>query len=366
MFSISLLCGGIENLCHAVDFRSDQLEEISRHLKISLPGCDTTMILRSGDRDLTIRIADDCVEHIGYRIFPDEFRSSVIPPHIADFIERYWLSLTLPLERNKPVSQQLKEDKFIFRKGDINTVGLLQRDSMLSISCTMDHSGVVVTWEKEDRPVCEIIFPKDHEMILGRKMMENDRRLPAEIRSAEIGPRDGSDTMALSLSQDTVTSLWISNTGSYLDCNLKSDRYYDHVEEADTYIPVFEPERMSESIANLFTGYDIEKADGIKLEIRLIKFGFEEEIIETTIPKFVAYCKCNGCEPFVGIVSVDENEPVTADVLVMMRNWEVGYNHLLRVSLPLACIASGKGTSTARMNAFIPASNVKNLFKEYY
>ncbi len=363
MISISLVYGGIENIIHCREFRSDMLEEMSRHLNIAWPGEEGISTVNSGVRDITVRITDGCVEHIGYRIFPDDVRDRFIPPQIADFIERYWLSLSLPMKRLKSVSQQMLEDRFVFSKGGLSTLERLQRDSLLSFSCEIGQGNITVTWGEDPRPVCRITFPKDHELILGRKMPENDRRLASEIRCARIDARADKDNLSPLLSPDTVTSLWVYNEGSYLDCNLKSDRYYRHGDGDSEYIPVFDAGRLPESIANLFTDYDIAEADKIRLVIRQIKFGFEEEMIETTVPEFVAFCKRNGCVPFVGIVSVDDDPAGVADVLVIMRNWNIGYNHLLRVTLPLTCVSTGEGTATARMNAFIPSSNVKNLFK---
>ena len=114
---------------------------------------------------------------------------------------------------------------------------------------------------------------------------------------------------------------------------------------------------------NLFTGYDIEKAENIRLSINHKIFGFKEQSIETTIPKFIAYSIQNDCVPYVGIVSIDKDNIGEADVLVIMHNGQLGYNHILRVSLPLESISSGKGIAIARLNAFIPSSNIKNLFK---
>ncbi len=364
VFSIFLIIGGIENTCDGRTFRSDGLEEISRHIAIEWPSGDTTVTAGHGKRDITVRVADGCVEHIGFSIFPQQLRSSIINPQIADFVERYWLSLTLPLDRPKSVIQQLIEDRFTFHRGGVESIGVIQQDTTIMFSCQVDPDLVTMIWGEKSQPVCHITFPVDHELILGRRMLENDRRLPGEINSVRIQDcptRDRSATSS-SLYADTLTSLLVERAGSYLDCALKSERYYTRGADSTALQSVFDSNLYQESLINLFTDYDIEKARDIRLNIRHQIFGLKEQLIETTVQQFVAYSMLNGCMPFVGTVSIDENTG-EADVLVIMHNAQLGYNHVLRVSVPLESISTGNGTATARLNAFVPTSNIKNLFK---
>lgn len=365
MLSISLVVGGIESICFGKGFRSDQLDEISRCISADWPSQhDTTLTVSHANRDVAIRVAGDCVEHIGYRIFPDQMRGTMVNPLIADFVERYWLSLTLPLERLKSVAQQMKEDRFMFHVGGIESVDAIQRDPALSFACQATPTLVTMAWNSGEEQICCITFPVDHELILGRRMLENDRRLPQEIAAAKVPERPvRSVGDSHSHYADSLSSILVEHAGSYLDCALKSERYYAIGGDGVSLVPVFDAERCFESVSNLFTDCDIEAAGNIRLSIRHKTFGLKEQPIETTIQKFVAYSMQSGCVPYVGIISIDEDNSGAADVLVIMRNEQLGYNHLLRASVPLDCISSGEGIATARLNAFIPSSNIKNLFK---
>lgn len=360
VFSIFLILGGIKNTCAGFNFRSDQLEEISKHISVEWPACDSMFTVKYGKRDIAVRVLNNYVEHIGLRIFPEYLRTEVVNRQLADFVERYWLSLTLPLERQKTVRQQLTEDRFIFQAGEIGSIDILQKDTLIPFSCNITSSLVTMTWGTEEKPVCKISFPVNHELILGRRMPENDRRLPQEIRSADIKNTPVREAMPSYV--DSLSSLWIEDAGSYLDCSLRFERYYTYASDGVSLEPVFDRGRSVESLMNLFTDCDIEKAEHIRLSIDHKIFGFAAQSIETTIPQFVAYSIQNDCVPYVGIVSVGENEK--ADMLVIMHNQHVGYNHVLRVSVPLECISSGEGTAVARLNAFVPSSNIKNLFKK--
>lgn len=364
LLSILLASGGIGNICHGRTFRSDFLEEISKVAPVSMAPGDTAFAIATGARDIAVRVEDGCVEHIGYRIFSVDARSGGINPAIADFVERYWLSLTLPLQRQKSVKQQMLEDRFVFNKGSIASIDNIQHNPTMPFSCHSTKNKVTMVWGDEKSPVCQISFPVDHELILGRKMLENDRRLPLEIKSAKVNVRPVQNIPGRSSARmDSVTALWVNQTGSYLDCALRSDRYYTSGPDGESLEPVFDIAFPKESVVNLVTDYDIAKAMNIGLSIRHKTFGLDEQVIETTIPQFVAYCMQNGCIPFAGVISIDEGDSGEADILVIMRNQAVGYNHVLRAKVPLTCISTGKGTVRARLNAFVPSSNIKNLFK---
>jgi len=366
LFSIPLIFGGIENTCNAMNFRSDQLEDIAKHIDVEWPQADSTFTIKQGKHDIAVRVVDGCVEHIGFRIFPEQLRSGVINPQIADFVERYWLRLMLPLKREKSVNQELKEDRFVFMNGSVESIDAIQRDTTLPVSCSVTTELVTIAWGSTvETPLCRIAFPVNYELILGRKMLENDRRLPHEINSVRIKKRPmRSVETTSSLSADSLNSIWIEHAGDYLADVLKNERYYTSGSDGVSLEPVFDADLYKESIVNMFTDYDIEKAGNIQLCIRHKIFGLKEQQIETTIQKFVAYSMQNGCVPYVGIVSVDQSNSGLADVLVIMHNRQLGYNHVLRAEVPLDCISTGEGTCHARLNAFIPSSNIKNLFND--
>lgn len=359
--ALSLGAGGFT--CHALDYRSDLLEEMTGLLPLQISARDTLVTLVRAGREVSVRVAGGCVEHAGYRIFTPAQRESV-GRSIADFVERYWLSLDLPLRRGKSPAQQMKEDRFTFRTGSPSSVDAIMRDPDLPFGCTLGPKQVSMEWGDPGHPVCAVVFPVDHELILGRRMLENDRRLPGEINAATfvadctapLGSRKETES-------ETLPVIRTERGGVYLDCELKHERYYVKSSGATSEVPVFDIDHPVESVMNLFTGCDIPQAATIGLDIRHKTFGLGEQPIQTTVGKFVAYSISSGCVPYVGIISLDKEEAGSADILVIMRNARLGYNHVLRVSLPLACMADGRGTATARLNAFVPSSNILNLFK---
>lgn len=332
---ISLLVGEIEGTyCYALGYVSNRLEKISTHM--GLQQCDSSFTVKYGGRDIVVRVADGYVEHIGFRIFSEDVRASVLFEPVADFVERYWLELTLPMRRDKSVAQQMREDRFRFEKGNISSIDMLQANPGVELIYNVLQDRISIAWGE----ICQISFPINHELILGRGMIENDSRLPDDISHANIG----------------VRSEIVLDSETYLSEYLSSKRYF-----APDGSPIFDAKRIAESITNLFTDYDIETADSIRLDITHKTFGLAEQKIETTVRQFVAYAIQSGCRPYVGIISSDE---LKSDLLVMFHNRHLSYNHVLRASVPNESIIYGSGCVTARLNAFVPSSNIKNLFKD--
>ncbi len=359
MLSILLLCGGIESDCFGLTFRSDKIEALAKAAAVDLSGRDSSFCTIRNGREITVRIANGEVEHIGYRLFPHGLRDVAVNEAIADFAERYWMELSMPADRKKSVSQKMIEDRFAFVAGGIASVDRIQKNYGCDFSCNVSETLVTMTWGDNSGPFCKIQFPVNHELILGRAMRENDRRLPAEILLASTDVEHGfADSTHFMSDPDTLSSIYICKSGTYLDCELRSDRYFKNGQDT----PVFDPEFPAESVSNLFTDYDIEASKNIALAISQQIYGLKEQKIDTTVGQFVAYCMQNGCTPYVGIIDLDCNG--RADLLVIMRNWEIGYNHVLRVSMPVESISAGCGKATARLNAFVPSSNIKNLFND--
>ena len=349
---------------YAIEYRSDMLETISKTIGIQVLDNDSIYHLKYGKRGVVARVKDGVLEHIGYDIFPENLRRKNVDRFVADFVERYWLSLCLPINRQKSICQQLKEDRFVFVRGSVESIDDIQKSHECGFSINVTETTIDMTWDSQDKLLCHISFPVNHELLLGRKMLENDRRLPAEILQTPVHytQEDSVTSNSLEEMSDSIVSMWVSKGGYYCLEELTADRFYTNPARGHIK-PIFSASFPKESLINLFSGVDIPKADKIQLYINHVMFGFSKQLIETTIPQYVSYCISNGCKPYVGIISLDCDGNKTADVLVIMRNWMIGYNHVLRVKVPVDRISTGSGIAEARLNAFVPTANVQNLYK---
>ena len=75
----------------------------------------------------------------------------------------------------------------------------------------------------------------------------------------------------------------------------------------------------------------------------------------------MACCKAQGCTPFFGIIS---QEPGKVVCELVMQNESLGYAHVMKFEFDPAILVDRQGTMSARLNSYVPISNVKSLFHE--
>lgn len=360
---VSVLCEGTAADNAVRTYRSDMLQNMAAHMRITgkmntLPDGDNFFTHTDG-REVNVRIADGVVEHIGYRLFDIGQKKHLSIP-LTDFLERYWLSLTLPMEELRSADARMREDHFYFITGNVSSVDRIQRDSLLMLNFTPTDKMIDVEWSDASGDICHLVVPVSHELIMGRNMLENNRRLADEIRNAHadsaLTPRYTNDMLV----QDDSTSLLVRHGGFYYLDELSANRYFFPAPAGKETVPVWSESFPCQSITNLFSGTDIAVAADIPLHIRHVGYGRIEEF-DTDVRHFVDFCLAQGCTPYVGIVSMAGDE---ADVIVMMCNMQLGYNHLLRLKIGTSGLTSGTVTASGRLNAYIPTANLKNLFKD--
>lgn len=360
---VPFLCEGAAAGSAGRTYRSDMLQKMAAGMRISdrvnaLPDGDNSFVHTDG-REVNVRIAGGVVEHIGYRLFNPGQKDFLSVP-LTDFLERYWLSLTVPMEELRAADARMREDHFYFINGSVASVDRIQRDSLLMLNFTPTDKMLDVEWSAASGPVCHVVVPVNHELILGRNMPENDRRLCDEIRNADV---DSAHTLRYTpdmLERIDSTSMLVHYGGSYYIDELSANRYFFPSDSGHVALPVWSGSFPAQSIANLFSGTDIAAAADIPLHIRHVAYGRIDEF-DTDVLHFVAFCLGQGCTPYVGVVSMTEDE---ADVLVTMCNTQLGYNHQLRLKMSLPGLSSGAVTATGRLNAYIPISNLKNFYSD--
>lgn len=361
---LMLLCLSSGHAGNVAEYRSDILCEISKAIGLTPEWgrSDTTRIIKYKNRDVAYRIENDEIGHIGYRIFTDSLHGH-IPQVTRDFVERYWLELTLPMERLKTVETQMAEDGFRFVHGNLGSIDAIQSQPSLTLSACITPHRASMLWGDPEAPVCTIEFPINQELILGQKMIERDRRLPEQIAKWQcpdsIAPQCRIEELTPS---DSIEGLQVQNQGSYLTEYLAADRYFT-IEDGNV-MPVFEPAFLCESLKNLFSGIDIPQAKNISLHLRHQIFGLKEQIIDTDVRQWVGCCLAQGCKPYTGVISIGHEGENLADMLIIMHNEAAGYNHVLRLTIDIESVASGQGQTDGRLNAYVPSSNIKNLFKD--
>lgn len=89
------------------------------------------------------------------------------------------------------------------------------------------------------------------------------------------------------------------------------------------------------------------------ITITLLRYGYAEETIHTTLEQWTAFCRQSGCEINYGVES-EENGQLHASLIAI--NKPEGYNHVMALNL------NNNGNNLATLHAYVPMHNVSQLF----
>lgn len=347
------------------DYRTDLLNGISlctgnNQTIAELSDGDYYGELKYAGKPLTVIIKNGVVEHIGYRLFTQSQRAG-LGSVVCNFVERYLLETSLPDSLNRDLGRRLSEDDLHFTKGGMADLYRLMKDTSNALLVkNLNGRRYEIKWYNLMQDICAFDFPIDYNLLNGSDMIENERRLEDYLYNPVVAESVADSTK---VERDCLLSTWQSNYfilpgKSYYTDELTSNRYYEK-DLSGNYNLVYNSRYPQESLANLLTTAEIE--NNFSLSVKLVKYGGVSSRISVPLNSWIQYCISNGCEPYFGIISFDGN---VADCEVIMRNEQMGYNHIMRVTFDLSMLESKEGTINARLNSYVPCGNVKFLFEE--
>ena len=177
-----LMCGTIVSNGQPT-FRTQELKRLATVLSVdakSLKEGDNYLVVKN--QQIVVRVKDDEVEHIGFRLFPNDIRSIDKSP-VFDFLERYFLQLTYP-PVVKTSSMMLRDDQFKFVKGSLATVRQIQPSDAFSYN--YDRYRYVVTWSREGKTLLAASFPVEYELMSGENKIEAEDHLMTDVQNTPI------------------------------------------------------------------------------------------------------------------------------------------------------------------------------------
>ena len=261
----------------------------------------------------------------------------------------------------KPVERFMQEEKIAFLEGGFSQLAALCRDSIATMEMTLvDGKRYALTFHRTDGPRVTLSYPADYQLIMGVTLMELEERLPDAIRSYSVEKRESHEAVDTGLLEQVGNSpVYLLKGSSYVLPELNSNRYY--VRESDSsYGLLYSEDLPLETMANLLTGADLDVP--LSITILLVKYGYRTETFTVPLRQWMAYCMAEGCTPYFGVIS-HEKERLVCEVV--MHNEMLGYAHVAKLVLDPAILADRKGVINARMNSYVPLSNVKAIFNEY-
>lgn len=307
------------------------------------------------DLPLTIRVSQENeVKHIGATLFHEGILQQ--PSLIYDFLERYYLSICLPIERMKPIGQQIKEDDIIIDTGNLDLFPDLRKLSKVVIENLLGKR-YRVSWFKEDKVVCSLSFPMKFQLIAGSDLVELEDRLINQVLTHKETLKIMSDE-DFSMEGYWKDAFFIREGDSYILEQLNSTTFYIPDKNGQLY-PVWDKEYPIESAFNIMLCPEVENK--FMLDCQLMKFGNKHEDFHCPLRQWLSFCQSEGCQPYFGITALTERSLCG---VCIMRNEKYAYNHLLRVRISIDDLGKPEGTVYAKWYAFIPTGSIKDLYED--
>jgi len=307
---------------------------------------------------VSVIVKDGEVVHIGYSLFTPWQRSHMSEDQ-CNFIERLMLASDLGEFYGKSFQKHLAEERIRFEKGSVADLKTLCLDTNAYFQITLqDDKRYICNWYSENRRSVTLSYPADYLLLKGVTIQEGENRLAVEARRfrlEEVEPANPVEQIMVNAGNSPIYVL----TGEIFHLpELNSNRYFVNDPETGWQL-LYGEDFPFESMANLVTGVELES--DIEVAFTQVKYGYKREEFTLPLRQWIGYCLQQGCRPYFGVIS--EKDGTVAAELVM-NNPEMGYAHVMKFTFSTDIIKERKGTVKARLNAFVPMSNLKSLFNE--
>lgn len=286
-------------------------------------------------------------------------QSSILDIHHR-FIERLCAGYEQGELGGIPFSTFLQEEKVALLEGSFDELRSLCKDTAVAMEVTVaDGKRCAARLHQDDGRSVTVSYPADYQIILGVTLMEMENSLYESVMdSPSVFPVNMVNVDSTSLQPLESGMVYLYEGDYFVLPALNNNRYY--VREAPGHFDLLYSEDYPiETMANMVTGTEIET--DIRLSILFVKYGFRRDTLSVPLNRWVGFCLNEGCIPYYGVVSYQDDKVVA---VLLMRNEDLGYVHVMKFSFNTSILEKRSGEITARLNSYVPFSNVKFLFSE--
>lgn len=347
--------------CYATNLLAEMAEALGmqREMDTISEGCHVAELSFKG-RPLSVIKSHGKISHIGYSIFSSQLRDAM-PSPFYDVTERYALIDALRLKRIRTVGRELEEEGVRFRTGDIRRLPSFFGKDNVEFSLRNENGRIyIASWKSGNELLEEITMPYTYEFLHGLDMEENESRLLSDLAELKEYDFTGNAYPAEVRRQDLIPHVrqnyFIKPGDSYYFDHLNGNRYYTST-DSTKFEPIYSKELPLESLANVITSLEV--SNDIRLKIKLVAYNFKDKTVTVPLSSFIEYAKQRGCSPFFGVMESNAKEIMC---LLILRNENEGYAHLLKINVPAESAGTPSGLYAARMNSYIPISKISSLF----
>jgi hypothetical protein len=361
ILSLFLFGGGLRVVV-GQDFASEQLEKLAKEIGLSAPTKDGVHYQATQYKGLpvTVIVKDGEVRHIGHALFTP-FQRQFIDETQCNFLERISLAADIPDFYGIAIRQYLRDEKVEFLDGQLDYLKTILNDTTYIFQSTLvDGKTYIACWytPSGNQRYLTLAYPANFHLITGLAMTEAENRLFGDIRRTQIEETEQfvpAEALMQCIGNGPVHLL----KGSiFFLPELNSNRYY--VKEGNgLFSLLYSEDYPLETLANLMTGIEIENQ--FVINVKLVKYGYQVDDFNIPLTNWLAFCIQSGCSPYFGIISQEENKIVGE---LIMQNEALAYCHVMKLTIDPSLLKERKGTFQARLNSYVPMSNVKALFNE--
>lgn len=362
-------------LSAAQTFKAENMKKAARILGIldSLDSVDSgqTQTIKAKDGQIieVRKSKHNVIEHIGIPLFNDQMRT-LMPSPVYDFLEFAVLNIKYKVNPNT-----LYLSKVIFKKGNWNT---LMNSQLTQSDCSIvnqDDRMYIVNWKFDEKDIATIGIPIEYELLNNdnRRNIEKSYILQLESCSAIDKYEEISEN---NLKIYGTEGLFVIEGNSHILPELNQNVYYvlktiyektDTVKNnkrMDVYLEAVLPtilidkEHPSESLANLMLGND-PGIPNVQLAMDFHLSDYHRHQVVIPIKQLKTFCEEQGDQIFFASSGIVKG---IARGMLFIHNSAKGYNHLLRIGIPLDQITSPQPVVEAAVYLFIPPIDKSHLF----
>ena len=352
-------------LCSANnEYASNKLQQIAKFSGISeiidtIPDGFYNGMLSYCDRPLVVCVNNHIIEHIGYSLFTDSIRCAINSPAI-NFIERYSLELSLPIDTVWTRKTRMDIDNVKFRKGNIDFFKQIPNDSIYSFMTSTKDRKYILKWNKGKKVCCELEFPMHYDLIGGRERIELENSLRKEIERDSCCPMPIKEVSLDLMEIDSLENYYVLRGDVFYSKGLSSNTYYS-LEKDSIVRPYYDSFHIVETLSNLFSIANY--PNKYNFNIKWQRYGLKNEEFSIPVSAWVKYCINQGCKPYFGIIKVNNNCTLSGSLI--MYNSQMAYLHAMKICFDFSTLDRMEGTIDAELTCYIMTSKIKKLFKEY-
>lgn len=265
---------------------------------------------------------------------------------VLDFLERYFVDLLT--QKETTIERKMMDDKVYFRKGGIKD--LRHINDTVPFAMNLLDRYYEVKWMQADEPFVTLVFPAQYDLILGLNQEHAQQQLKEAILAAPPREQKPQPRGTGKLLADGVFQLM---TDTFQLASLTDATYYYNKEE-----PVFDTNHPDYVAANLFAG--LLPAD-YRMYVEQSVYGLQTISYTLTLSQWLNYCAEWGLKVYFAIEEQREDGLLA---IVIAQCKELGFNHLLSVTIPDKFVSDKNAVLKVRMTPYIPTHNLKNLYQQ--